>query len=100
MNQEERPSNLRNTGGETALGRLCDRESVRTLSLVQRMIHEEIRQSGTSRLETIWLYYVRQEMLCIFDQMLTFAEDYESQKAQKDSAADTAPDDTGESDDE
>jgi len=95
MNHTERPSNPENAGTDTALERLRDRESIRTLSLVQTMIFEEIRRSGTSRLETIRRDYARRELLYIFDQMLTFADDYVCRKAQKDSAADAAPDDTG-----
>lgn len=95
MNHTERPSNPENAGTDTALERLRDRESIRTLSLVQTMIFEEIRRSGTSRLEKIRNEYARQNFLYVFDQMLTFADDLESRKAQEDSLADAAPDDTG-----
>ena len=94
------PSNAKSTRSETALERLRDRESLRTLSLVQRMIVEETCRSGTSRLERIFDDYEWRTILYIFDQMLTFAENLRNRKAQEDSAAEAAPDDTGDSDDE
>jgi hypothetical protein len=100
MSQKERPSNAKSTRSESALERLRDRESLRTLSLVQRMIAEELNQSGTSRLQKIFDDYKWRNMLDIFDQMLTFAENLRNRKAQEDSAADAAPDDTGDPDDE
>jgi hypothetical protein len=93
-------SKARSAGTDTALERLRDRESIRTLCLVQRMILEEVRRCGTSRLEKIRNEYARQNFLYVFDQMLTFADDLESRKAQEDSLADAAPDDTGDADDE
>src|SRR5208283_779108 len=66
VNHQERPSNLKNTGGKTALERLCDRESLRTLSLVQGMIFEELCQSETRHLETIWRNYALRKLICYY----------------------------------
>ena len=100
MNHQERPSNLKNTGGKTALERLCDRESLRTLSLVQGMIFEELCQSETRHLETIWRNYALRKLICYYDQLLTSFEDAISRRDKRNSAADVRPDGRGGSDDQ
>jgi hypothetical protein len=93
-------SKARSAGTDTALERLRDGESILTLALIQRMILEELRRCGTSRLETIQYMYSREKVLSVWDLMLKFADEAEARAAQKNSAADQAPDGTGESDDE
>lgn len=99
MSDTTRQSNANNIG-ETALERLCDQESVRTLSLVQRMILEEMHRSDTRDLMVIWKDSAWWKLIYYFDQLLTLAEDVESRRAQKDSAADVRPDSAGDLDDE
>jgi hypothetical protein len=79
----------------TALERLRDRESVRRLALVHRLILEETRHPDSSRLMTIWEQLARDKALYVWDQILTFADKITRGVAEENSAADVRPDSTG-----
>jgi len=98
MSHIERPLSAKNTGGETTLEQLSDRESLRVLPFIQRMILEKKRRSETDH-QTIPIYYAQRAVLCLFDRLLTFANEIEDRAAQKDSASDIWTHGAGESDD-
>jgi len=98
MNHTERPSNRESAGGETALEQLSDRETLRLLPFIQRMILEKKRRSEADH-QTIPMDYAQWAVLCLFDRLLTFANEIEARAAQKNSASDVWTHGAGESDD-
>src|SRR5258708_1615344 len=93
-----RQMNGKNAGGETALERLCDRESLRTLSIALRMMLENMRWSETRQLK-ILEDNARRKLIYFFDQLLTIADDITKRAEQKRSLADVCPGGSGDSDD-
>jgi hypothetical protein len=94
----ELSSSAKNTGGETAIERLSDRESLRMLPFIQRMILEKKRRSEADH-QTIPIYSAQQALICLFDQLLMIAHEIEDRAAQKDSASEAWTDGAGDSDD-
>jgi hypothetical protein len=89
-------SNTKNTGGEAALEGLSDRESLRLLRFIQRMILEKKCRSEIDH-QTIPRDYALRAVICWFDQLLTLGE--EVLAARKGSASDVSADSVGGSDD-
>jgi hypothetical protein len=81
--------------GEPALTRLSDRESVRTLALVQRMILEQINRSDPYQLDTLWSSNGFRKLVYHYDRQLTYFDEMEKREAEKSSLSDATPDDEG-----
>ncbi len=72
MNQIRKAKTI--TSGETALERLSERESLRMVPFIQRMMLEEKRRFESYHHNIPYLYY-RSALLCFWGQHLQFADE-------------------------
>ena len=104
MDETRRQENGTNTSGDLVFRRLFDQESLLRLSLIQRMVLEQMRYAEPSQLDDMWAEQFRRVGLHIHDEILRLAGEVvrESQRKRSDRElhlADVGPLERGDSHD-
>lgn len=75
MNEIPPQSQTRKAGTETVLERLYDREGLRRLSLIQRILFQKLRRSEINQLKALHDDRVRGSQLKFVDNLMTLSGD-------------------------